>query len=169
MISTTTLIVRNDKGSAIVVALLLLVTLTIIGVTATKNSVFESTIIGNEHRYQIDFYVADSGWKEGAMWLDNSSGPPGTVNPNADNIVKNYGFGTAPANPSPSDLSILTPDNATLSQYGVPYWYQVQYISDDIVPGSSSAYREFYYDTRSNANQTQQIDVRVSKIYKVGY
>ena len=169
MISKSTLLLKNERGSAIVVALLLLVALTILGVAATNNSVFESTIIGNEHRYQIDFYVADSGWKEGAMWLDGSAGPPGTVNPVADNIVKNYGLNTLPANPAPTDLGTLTPDNATLSQYDVPYWYQVEYVSDDIVSGSSSDFREFFYDTRSNANETQQIDVRVSKIFKVGY
>lgn len=163
------LILKNDRGSVIIVALLLLVTLTIIGVAATQTSIFESQIIGNEHRYQIDFYIADSGWKEGAMWLDIAAGAPATVNPNADSIVKNYGFGTAPADPAPADLSVLIPDNTTLSQYGVPYWYQVQYVSDGIVAGSGPEFREFFYDTRSNANQAQQIDVRVSKIFKVGY
>jgi Tfp pilus assembly protein PilX len=168
MISST-LILKNNRGSVIIAALLLLVTLSIIGVAATNTSVFESTIIGNMHRYQIDFYVADSGWKEGAMWLDNAAGPPASVNPNADNIVKNYGFNTPAADPAPTGLNALTPDNTTLSQYGVPYWYQVQYIADNIVAGSGPGFREFFYDTRSNANQTQQIDVRVSKIFRVGY
>lgn len=169
MIPLTTLIIKNDKGSVIVVALLVLVTMTIIGVAATNTSVFESTIIGNEHRYQIEFYVADSGWREGAMWLDNAAGPPAHINPNAENVVKNFGLNTAPANPTPTDLSVLTPDNATLSQFGIPYWFQVRYVSDDIVPGSGPEYREFYYDSISNANESQQIEVRVSKIYKVGY
>ena len=159
----------NNRGSAIVIALLVLVTLTIIGVAATNTSIFESRIIGNEQRYQIDFYVADSGWKDGAMWLDNSAAPPGLVNPNTDNIVKNFGFNTAPADPAPDDLGVLTPDNTTLSQYGVPYWYQVEYIGDGIVAGSGPEFREFLYDTRANANQTQQIDARVSKVFKVGY
>ena len=164
-----TLIIKNNRGSAIIVTLLILVALTIIGVAAINTSVFESKITGNEHRYQIDFYVADSGWKEGAMWLDNAAGPPATVNPNAQNIVKNYGFNTPPADPVPTDFSTLTPDNTTLSQYGVPYWHQVQYVADSIVAGSGPDFREFFYDTRSDANQTQQIDVRVSKIFKVGY
>jgi len=163
------MILKNNRGSAIVIALLILVTLTIIGVAATNTSVFESRIIGNEHRYQIEFYVADSGWKDGAMWLDNAAGPPGLVNPNTDNIIKNYGFNTPPADPTPADLSALTPDNTTLSQYGVPYWYQVQFVGDSTVAGSGPEFREFIYDTRSDANQTQQIEARVSKIFKVGY
>ena len=168
MISST-YIIDNNRGSAIVIALLILVTLTIIGVAATNTSIFESRIIGNEQRYQIDFYVAESGWKDGAMWLDGAAGPPGLVNPNTDNVVKNFGFNTAPADPTPNDLSVLTPDNTTLSQYGVPYWYQVQYIGDTTVAGSGPQFREFTYDARSNANQNQQIDTRVSKIFKVGY
>lgn len=167
-------IIENNRGSAIVIALLILVTLTIIGVAATNTSIFESRIIGNEHRYQIDFYVAESGWKDGAMWLDGAAGPPGLVNPNTDNIVKNWGdpaFVLA-ADPSPSmqdAVVINNPDNSTLSQYGVPYWYQVTYIGDTTVAGSGPNFREFIYDSRSNANQTQQIEARVSKIFKVGY
>jgi hypothetical protein len=50
--------------------------------------------------------------------------------------VKNFGFNTPattdPADPPPDDLDSLTPDNATLSQYGISYWYQVQYSGDGI-------------------------------------
>ena len=162
-------IVANNRGSAIIVALLVLVTLTLVGVAATNTSIFESRTIRNDQDYQIDFYVAESGWKDGAMWLNGAAGPPGLVNPNTDNIIKNFGFNTAPADPAPDDLSALTPDNTTLSQYGVPYWYQVTYVGDTIVAGSGPQFREFTYDTRSNANQTQQIEARVAKIFKVGY
>ena len=58
-----------------------LLLLTIIGLSATSNSIYESQIIRNEHFYHLDFYLADSGWKEAAMWLENSAGPPATANP----------------------------------------------------------------------------------------
>jgi Tfp pilus assembly protein PilX len=148
----TTSILKNEQGSIIIVAMLAMVFLTIIGITATNTSIFESQIVGNEHRYQIDFYAADSGWKEGAMWLEGSAGPPPEVNPGTDSIVKNFG-----------------PDNNTLSQSGIPYWYQVAYSGDTKVAGSGKRFREFSYRTTSNANQTQEIEVIVSKIYKVGY
>ena len=144
-------ILANNRGSAIIIAMLVLVTLTLVGVSATNTSIFESRIIRNDQDYQIDFYVAESGWKDGAMWLNGAAGPPGLVNPNTDNIIKNFGFNTAPADPAPTDLSALTPDNTTLSQYGVPYWYQVQYVGDTTVAGSGPQFREFTYDTRSNA------------------
>jgi Tfp pilus assembly protein PilX len=164
-----TSILKNEQGSTIIFAILVLVFLTIIGIAATNTSIFESQIVENEHRYQIDFYAADSGWREGAMWLEGLAGPPPEVNPGTDNIVKNFGFNTAPADPAPTDLSALIPDNNTLSQSGIPYWYQVAYVGDSKVAGSGKGMREFSYRTTSNANQTQEIEVIVSKIYKVGY
>ena len=71
----------NENGSLTVIALLVLSVLTIIGMSSTSNSKYESQIIRNEHLYHTDFYIADSGWKEAAMWLENSAGPPVTVNP----------------------------------------------------------------------------------------
>ena len=73
------LILKNDRGSTIIIAVMILVFLTIIGIAATNTSIFESKIVGNDHRYQIEFYVADSGWKQGAMWLESLAGPPAEV------------------------------------------------------------------------------------------
>ena len=160
---------KNEKGSIIVVALMILSVLTILGMSATSNSIYESQIVRNEHLYYSDFYIADSGWKEAAMWLENAAGPPATVNPGADNIVKNFGFSTAAADPAPSDLNALTPDNSALSQNGTPYWYQVEYVVDFAIPGSGPGWREFFYLARSNANQTQEVEVSLSKVFKVGY
>ena len=171
MISTT-LILKNDRGSTIIVAMMILVFLTIIGISATNTAIFESQIVGNEHRYQIDFYVADSGWKEGAMWLQSLAAPPAEVNPGTDRLVKNYGFNTGPADPAPSVQDVVdSPDNAdvSVSQYGVPYWYQVEYVRDTWVGGESKGVRQFTYRMASNANQTQEVEVLVTKKFKVGF
>lgn len=153
-------------------AMMVLVLLTIIGIAATNTSIYESQIIGNENRYQIDFYVADSGWREGAMWLEDSGAPPSIANADCDppsNIVRNWGD-AAGSDPPPTIQDVInTPDNSTLSMYAVPYWYQVEYVQDRIVPGSGSGWREFFYNARSNANQTQEIEVTLAKIYRVGY
>jgi hypothetical protein len=166
---TSSAILKNEKGSAIIMAMMILVLLTIIGIAATNTSIYESQIIGNEHRYQIDFYVADSGWKEGAMWLENSGAPPSNANPGTSTIVRNWGD-AAGSDPPPTIQDVInTPDNSSLSMYAVPYWYQVEYVQDRIVPGSGSGWREFSYNARSNANQTQEIEVILAKIYRVGY
>lgn len=166
---TSSLILKNNKGSVIIMAIMILVLLTIIGIAATSTSIFESQIIGNEHRYQIDFYVADSGWKEGAMSLEDSGAPPHKKNSGSSNLVRNWGDADA-SNPPPTIQDVInTPDNDSLSKYGVPYWYQIEYVQDETVPGSGSGWREFVYTARSNANETQEIEVTSAKIFKVGY
>lgn len=169
--TNTVSILKNDRGSTIIVAVLILVFLTIIGISAINTSTFEMQIVGNEHRYQIDFYVADSGWKEGAMWLESLAGPPPEVNPGSDSFVRNWGNrGGDDPPPTLQDTDVLAnPDNNTLSQFGIPYWYQVEYEEDGTVAGSGKGLREFVYRIASNANQTQEIEVIVAKQYKVGY
>ena len=65
-----TKIIKNENGSIIVVALLLLVFLTIIGISATSNSRTELNVTRNSQIYKRDFYAADNGWRHGAMWLE---------------------------------------------------------------------------------------------------
>lgn len=166
---TPNLILKNEHGSTIILAILILVFLTIIGISAINTSTFESQIVGNEHRYQIDFYVADSGWKEAAMWLNGLAGAPAEVNPGSDRVVKNFGSGTTPADPAPTvQDAVGNPDNTNLSQYGVPYWYQVEYVDDSWMAGEGKGVREFTYRLASNANQIQEVEVIVTKGFKVG-
>jgi hypothetical protein len=51
----------NEDGSAMVVALLILVLLSIIGVSTTKKSEMEVQIAGNQKSSKVAFLVADSG------------------------------------------------------------------------------------------------------------
>jgi hypothetical protein len=62
-------ILNNDRGSIMVVSLLLLVFLTIIGITATSNTRMELNMTRNSQEYKRDFYVADSGWRAAAADL----------------------------------------------------------------------------------------------------
>lgn len=64
---------NNDRGTIMVVALLLLVFLTIIGITATSNTRMELNVTRNSQVYKRDFYVADSGWRAAAMNLQTFS------------------------------------------------------------------------------------------------
>ncbi|UCF95361.1 MAG: hypothetical protein JSW39_14830 [Desulfobacterales bacterium] len=164
-------IVNNENGSVIVVALLMLALLVIIGVASSNTSTTEVQIATNGQRYQLEFYVADSGWKDASMWLENRPGAPPNANPTGgDNIVKNFGSGT-PADPVYTDLHELTPDNAAFGQYSIPYWYEVEHLPGltAVVAGSGKNYRRHFYAVASNANETQQVEVSLSKIYKHGY
>ena len=53
--------VNNDRGSAMIIALLILVVLTILGITATTTTEIEVMIAGNERFHKIAFYNTDSG------------------------------------------------------------------------------------------------------------
>ena len=53
--------VRNQKGVALIVALMMLVVLTFIGLSAVSMSYYETKIAGNERVYNNAFYAADGG------------------------------------------------------------------------------------------------------------
>ena len=52
--------VQNQRGSALVVALLMLVVLTLLGIASTTTSTIELQISGNDKLYKTSFYVADT-------------------------------------------------------------------------------------------------------------
>ena len=158
-------ILRSEEGSTLVIAFLMIALLTVIGIAATTTSEIGVRIAHNERVYQRDFYVSDSGWKEAALWLDLLGGPPARVNSDpADQTVKN--FGNWPSDSGYTTFPEGTEDNILA---GVPYWYQVVYVGNSIVPGSGKNHRKYKYRAASNANRSQQINVGLSKIYKAGY
>ena len=150
----------------VLISILMLLLLTLMGTFALTTTDIEITISGNEKQYLKEFYVSDSAWKETLPWLNNKAAPPPKINigdPN-DIIVKNFGDGgdgvTNETFPEGSE-------DGTLAQ--IPYWNKVAYLSDTFAPGSSKDFRRFNYLTTSNASGHQEIEVRLFKIYKVGY
>ena len=83
---------NNQNGSVIVVAMIILALLTILGISSTNTSTLEVRIATNSQDYQLDFYVADSGWKDGAMWIEEQQDDTRRPVNNAGNIVKNFGW-----------------------------------------------------------------------------
>lgn len=140
--------IHNDRGSIMVVALLLLVFLTIIGITATSNSRMESNMTRNSQIYKRDFYVADSGWRAAAMNLQDF----GLAFPNYPSGVKAYGG----------------PDG-TLND--IDYDYQTTFWGDQRAAGSSGAIgcKDAIFDVNSRAldasgNPTQIVNTRLVKL-----
>ena len=158
---------KKEGGSTLAIALMILAFLTLIGIAVTRTAQIEVRVAHNERVYERVFYVADSGWNEGALWLDNTwaTAPPPTVNTGlSDQTVRNFGGGGPDV--TNDDFPSGTEDG---SLDGIPYWYRVTYAGSELVPGSGKEYRGFTYRVTSNANGTQEVEVRVSKIYKVGY
>jgi Tfp pilus assembly protein PilX len=168
--SIKTPVVNNENGSVILVAIMILAVLMILAISSSNTSTTEVQIATSGQRHQLDFYVADSGWKDAGMWLENQPGPPALANTAGPPIVKNFGAGTA-SDADTSDLSVLTPDENAFGQYSIPYWYEIEHnpALTEVVPGSGNNFRRYFYNVTSNANQTQVIDVWISKIYSMGY
>lgn len=52
---------KEDRGVSLIIALLILLVLTIIGISAISTTTFETNIAGNERLYNYAFYCADAG------------------------------------------------------------------------------------------------------------
>jgi Tfp pilus assembly protein PilX len=169
---------NNENGAVIFVAIIFLALLTLVGVSSINTSTTEVHIAANTQANKIEFYVADSGWKEGAMWLDDFANPPNYVN-NSGNIVRNFGDGGNDVlnNNFPDGTQDSPHDNTAndMSYYAIPYWFKVTHLQNETyqkkrtVEGSSKSYMRHYYRVDSNANRTQEVEVVLSKIFKIGY
>ena len=54
-------ILNNERGSVLIIAVLMLVLLTIIGISATNTTTTDLQIAGNEKTHRIAFYAAEAG------------------------------------------------------------------------------------------------------------
>lgn len=66
------LLIRNEEGTVLIVALLMLVMLTVIGMSASTISNVEIQIAGNDKFYKMAFYAADGGTEAGAELLEKN-------------------------------------------------------------------------------------------------
>jgi Tfp pilus assembly protein PilX len=66
----------NQKGTALVIALLVMVTATVVAICANFTSTTELAISGNQRRYNADFFRADGGLElVKSYFLDNFAFP----------------------------------------------------------------------------------------------
>lgn len=70
---------RNEKGVALVIALIMLIVLTFIGIASISSSIFEAKIAGNERWGSAALYAASAGIADGISRLPDISvyGPLG--------------------------------------------------------------------------------------------
>ena len=63
--------VDNEDGSIIVITLIILMLVTVMGLSATTTSMIEIQIAGNDRTYKENFYLADSAVYENAQRIEN--------------------------------------------------------------------------------------------------
>ena len=62
----------NEKGSVLVVGMLIMVLLTVIGIAATTTTSIEVNIAGNNRWYQVAFYAAEGGTETGIELVEQN-------------------------------------------------------------------------------------------------
>ena len=68
---------QDEQGFVLVVALLVMVVLTILGIAATTNTSIELQIAGNDKVHQATFYESEAGAMLGSELLEQNFGCPG--------------------------------------------------------------------------------------------
>ena len=70
---------KNEKGVALVIALIMLIILTFIGISSISSSVFETRISGNERVGSSAFYAAEGGVYVGISRIPDITAYSGTI------------------------------------------------------------------------------------------
>ena len=72
-------ILRNERGVALVIALIMLIVLTLIGIASISTSVFEAKISGNERIGSAAFYSASGGVEVGIDRIPDTNAYSGKI------------------------------------------------------------------------------------------
>jgi len=151
----------NDKGSALILALLILVLLTLMGISATTTSTIEVQMAGNEKFYEMAFYTAESGWQRALNWLDDQY-PGVTQNLVWDGATGTFVEAEGPLDDEDTDGISLSGDNNT------EYHVKIEFVGTAPVPGYGTNFRRFNYRVDSTgigpANARSEVRVVAGKI-----
>lgn len=158
----TSRLINNENGSVIVVALLLLVFLTIIGITAGNNSRIELNVTRNSQIYKRDFYAAESGWQLAAKELQGF----GLNYPTYPGGRKDFAFNDGVDNDSDGTTDEATESDGSLKD--IDFAYEIDYLMDTKSAGNSGNCRDVIFRATSRALQdgvrTQEVETRLSKL-----
>ena len=134
--------IKDQSGVALVLALIMIVILTLIGLASTYTSTFEMKLSGNKRGTTDAFYAADSGVQVIVANVDNFSLPGKYV----DNKYDPF---TDPNNPNPTKANVLIQYDTT--QEGSPRGSGFSAISFE--------YRHFVIDSKGQ----DQLDLSLVK------
>ena len=102
----------NQSGVALVIALIMIIVLTLIGLASTFTSIFEIKLSGNKRGSTDAFFAADSGAQVVMANVENFN-LPGKYD-----VGNKYNYSKDPANTNPTNADIIIYHNTT--QSGAP-------------------------------------------------
>jgi type IV pilus assembly protein PilX len=119
-------LLKNEKGSVLVISMLILVLLTLIGTAAITTSTIETEIAGNERFQKRTFYAAEAGLGHAMATLQKQFGDNNNVSL-ASGGAGNWDFALIGATPGNPVVQLITNralgDGAALAcSYSVQVW-----------------------------------------------
>jgi PilX N-terminal len=147
----------KEEGSVVVIALMILVVLTLLGIMATRTATTDIRIAASEISYKTNFYIAEAAVNREALEIGRGNYP--VVNINAI---------SPPAPSLAEDTDTNLPGDA--HTFGnVSYEFSVDYKGYFLPPTGYSVIHFSRYDYRVDANTPAPDTVRVaSRYYKIG-
>ena len=126
---------QSEQGSITVIALMILVVLTLLGITISRTSTIDVQIAGNEIPYKQDFYVSEGGVHREASEVGRGSYPVMNINAAAQLADQT---GQADGNPLPNPVPHLVATE--------PYTFTLDYKGYFLPPAGYSVVHFSRYD-----------------------
>jgi Tfp pilus assembly protein PilX len=104
-------VLRDQSGTVLVIALMMMVILTLIVISATSTAIMETKLSGNKRTSTVAFYAADSGVQVANANITN-------FNLSEKYVDNKYNIFTDPSNPNPTNAKVIIEHDA--SQDGPP-------------------------------------------------
>ena len=142
---------KKQSGVALIVSLIMLLLMTLLGVTAVKTSLIEEKMAGNSRDVTLAFQAGETALREAEQWLTNQTDEPepdntasnrvwtyNAMDPDVNNAAnwwqeRNQSWWAANAVPySGSGLTTVNTPPATVIEYK-------QFVPDTLVVGSGAA------------------------------
>ena len=160
-------ILKNEDGTVLIIALMILVMLTVIGISASNIANIEIQIAGNEKFYKTAFYAADGGSEIGAELVEKALETRGLTT-SGSVTVDNSDFWSQTAAPTGDDVTI---SNVAGGQVGLKIYGNSALSSGGAIQliagyegkgkgaGGSGAYMVYDIDSRASTPPNAQAAV----------
>jgi len=144
--------ITNNKGSALVVSLLMITGLAVIAGIIVVIAATEKQSTFNENAHARAFYSADAGGEAAINWIRIQNSPPGFVDA-SNNVYIAGGY------------QYLTSDHK--------YKFDIQFTGKRLRPGWSHEYKDFDYTIDADGESVQEsrsaLEIRSTRLFKEGY
>ena len=77
---------NKQRGIALVISMIMLLMMTLLGVSAMKTSQMEEKMAGNSRDVTIAFQAAETGLRDGEVWLANQTSEPEATSTGANRV-----------------------------------------------------------------------------------